>query len=182
MGETIENIKLIDIEKEWGKFKDFLHDSLVEEALEAGMNVWCQMYAMEPRGDFDPKKGPWRYTRSDYWFDRKRPKKDSLEWYQCMHACHWIAPFACALGTIAYPDYSWSIVYSDKHAVAMGRHDEDGSIFLLDILGGRTLDQLLKDINWDCEGCYETFLEEQIVQFRVEYREHFKQQMETKNE
>lgn len=160
--------KLINVKKQWPKFQEYLHEPLVEAALKAGMDNFCADHAYSNKKVFDANKGPWYYTNSDYWCDRKRPEKDTLEWYNCVGACHWMAGFACALGMFVYPKYDWFIMYSQKHSVAAGYYGKTDTLYILDILNARTLKQIEKDIDL-VNGKWTTLGKEIVLR-----REHFR--------
>jgi hypothetical protein len=160
---------VIHLRKEWYRLKPHLHDPKVELALEAGMNVWCRDYAYEPRGPFDPERGPWWYSRSDYWCGQKQPKKDTHGWYRCSHACHWIRGFACALGQAAYPHLDWCIVEGEKHSTAVGMDDRE--LLILDPLQWyySTAQEIAQRAGMP-DQCDYIDLDQEIVARQIEYR------------
>lgn len=168
-----ERLHLIDRRKNWPRLKKYLHKPLVEEALDAGMRVWCRDYAYLPREEFDPKKGPWWYSSTDYWCDQKRPKKDTPDWYRCVMGCHWLRGFACALGQLAFPHFDWFIVGGKDHSTSIG-FGRTGIIHVFDPLQWhRSARETLEWAGWP-NKCRMIRVEDEIVERRVEYREYAK--------
>jgi hypothetical protein len=122
--------QVINLRRQWPYLKHFLGLSIVQDALDVGMMEWCEHEAYLDRRQWDPKRGPWWFSRTDYWCDRKPPKRDSPDWYKCVGACHWLRGFACALGREAYPRWEWWIVDGDNHSTAVGL--SRGTVHVLD--------------------------------------------------
>lgn len=171
--------RLVNLSKMWEKkFKPHLHDSLVEEALEAGMSIWCQQYIFGAPKTFYPEIGPYSYSRFLQHRRKKNPPlKDSYQWYDCQGACHWMAAFSCALGQLAYPELGWLVIRTTEHSVAVGCGPK--KYYFIDITNDRDINKILEDIGWDLEteelnnGNFYT-LEEEIVHHRCEFREYIK--------
>ena len=149
-------LHVFDFARNWNLVLPHLKDSRAEAALDRGMqdlgkNRW--------RGrPWIPSEGPWEWSSMDVhweraaeamcWYDGEcgddgynaemrthLPKPDTAAWYQVFGDCHYIAPWAAAIGRLVYPQLRWRVVRGLTHSTAWGRpsDDSDGGI-LFDIL------------------------------------------------
>jgi hypothetical protein len=160
----------VDLQRNAPRLRQHINEPLVQAALKAGMDVWARNFSFR-REPYDPKKGPWWYSGNDYWCDQKPPKKNSLEWFRCTMACHWLRGFACALGQAAFPRRDWFIVGGEKHSTAVGV-SRSGTVHVLDPLLSTflTANEILEHAGWP-NNC-EIFNVHEEIEWRLcEYKE-----------
>jgi hypothetical protein len=118
-----------DFRRNWSKrIKPLLYHPIVNKCLSLGMKFTDMKYEL---GD-----APWKLGGPP----ARQPKPGSLAWYQPLHCCHSIAPFAWALGNALYPDLNWGFYSGDQHTVVLGYSTTpDNPEWLFDILLFRTL-------------------------------------------
>lgn len=75
----------------------------------------------------------------DRLFTLVQPKRGTIEFYQPFGRCHWIAPWATALGRLMFPNLLWRIRESELHSLSVGS-DASGARQLLDPLNFDTFD------------------------------------------
>jgi hypothetical protein len=150
-------LNLFNFKDNWNLVKPFLKDEYVQQQLDYGMNLamqWRKEDVRERMGlsekEFEKKlkenpswgkqfvwehgTAPYLKTKSDYWLDRPKPRKNSYQWYQCKHECHGIAYFCKALGEKIFPNLVWAIAEGEYHSVAIGVNDNNDIIEVFDIL------------------------------------------------
>jgi hypothetical protein len=110
---------LINPHASWARIGRFVNHTLVQLALDVGMQLWCRDQQCAGT-KWDARRGPWSYSRTDYWCQRKPPRKNSPDWYRCIAACHWLRGFGCALAKLAYPNHEWHIIAGDEHSTVVG--------------------------------------------------------------
>jgi hypothetical protein len=160
-------MRRINLKRQWDRIKPHLSHPLVQEALEAGMNVWCEL---RPGSIYDPTKGPWFYSGNDHWCYLPRPEPNSPGWFECRMACHWLRGFACAIGELAFPRFDWTIIHGDKHSCAVGCSDS-GVLHVLDPLlwYSTSAKDILEFVGYN--DCGWMTLEQEIVNRRCQLRE-----------
>ena len=106
----------------WEEIKPHLNSKSVFFALEVGMKT------LNPKREIgDP---PWLEGGV---CDEPDGVPGELSFYQPRNRCHWIAPFAWAIGKKLYPDLRWGFLTSQSHTVAVGFADDEMEI-VMDIL------------------------------------------------
>jgi hypothetical protein len=93
-----------------------LNKRSVVKALTLGMMMQNDYYE-----EGDP---PWEHGRGP--LNGQKAKKGCLSWYQPWGRCHYIAPFAWAIGKELYPDLEWGFISGDLHTVVIG-YELDGT-------------------------------------------------------
>jgi hypothetical protein len=121
----------INPDTNWERLRKNINDPTVQSALNLGMNLWCSYFRKEP---WQPRKGPWYFSSTDYWAERKKPRKDSPNWYRCVWACEFLSGFTCALAQATYPDFDWRIIEGDRHSTVVGY--SESAIRVLDFMVG----------------------------------------------
>jgi hypothetical protein len=112
-----------DFEEHWEEIKPHLNSKSVSFALELGLKL------LNPERQVgDP---PWLEGRWE--IDGQEPEPGELSYYQPWGRCHWMAPFAWAIGRKLYPDLQWGFLTSQSHTVAVGLVDGEIKI-VMDIL------------------------------------------------
>ena len=112
-----------DFDEHWDEIKPHLNSKSVSFALELGMKL------LNPeRKVGDP---PW--LEGGVPIDGQEGKPGELSFYQPWGRCHWIAPFAWAIGKKLYPDLLWGFLTSQSHTVAVGLVDGEMKV-VMDIL------------------------------------------------
>ena len=84
------------------------------------------------------------------------PQPSTPDWYRCRGACHWLASWNCAIGTLLYPDMLWHVVAARNHSTAIGL--DDSKALCVDILWGKDLASKI----WDTvrDGQWFTLIDE----------------------
>ncbi len=112
-----------NFDEHWEEIKPHLNSESVTFALEIGMKL------LNPEREFgDP---PW--LEGGVPIDGPEGEPGELSFYQPRGRCHWIAPFAWAIGKKLYPDLLWSFLTSQSHTVAVGLVDGEMKV-VMDIL------------------------------------------------
>jgi hypothetical protein len=155
---------LINLNTSWTRIGRFVNHTLAQLALDIGMQLWCRDHRYKGT-TWNPKRGPWAYSGTDYWCHRKRPSKNSPEWYRCAAACHWLRGFGCALAELAYPNHKWHIIEGKNHSTVIGRSRRAVRVFdllLWDYYPRNAAEQILKFAGYPNKCEYLT-LESELV-------------------
>lgn len=97
--------------RHWAAVVPHLSDPEVVAALETGLSEY--KFCGHPLWKGEP---PWEMGRAH----QGTPQPGQLEWYQPHGRCHWIAPFAWAIGKKLFPELLWGFLTSEAHTVAIG--------------------------------------------------------------
>lgn len=150
-------MKQFNWQRNWKKVVPYLQDRDVQIALELGLTIINPYRKMG-----DP---PWEEGRGP--LNGQRAIKGKLSWYQPWGRCHWIAPFAHAIGKKLYPKYEWGFMTSDVHSVAVGLDNEEIKI-VMDILSFKDHSaeqslELVKSMEWElCFSIRDLFVKDPI--------------------
>jgi hypothetical protein len=108
---------------------DFWWDQISARASEALSRGEIEYKCEKGREPTEEQLEEWKRSQRQFW-----PKVDTLEWFQCFHGGHYLAPFLRELGERIFPELTWDIMTGDAHSLAYGT-DETGNIkVLFDIL------------------------------------------------
>lgn len=111
----MQKIKQFNWNRQWPKVEPHVNDPEVQHALDVGMTFLARYWKS---GD-----SPADYGRGA--MNGQRVVRGKLSWYQPWGRCHWIAPFAWAIGKKLYPDFKWGFLTSEHHTVAVGLKDKE---------------------------------------------------------
>ena len=123
-------VKQFDFGRNWRKkVVPLLEKPAVVMALHLGMGL--------QRDSYKPGDPPWLHGRGP--MNGQRAKEGCLSWYQPWGRCHYIAPFAWAIGQELFPDLKWGFITGERHTVAIGfDHGWQQPEWVFDILLFRT--------------------------------------------
>lgn len=117
-------ITQFDWSRHWSKkVVQYLQDKAVRRALCSGLK----------RYDSNYKDGVPPFILGSIPCDERRVIEGRVSWYQPYGRCHYIAPFARAIGEKLYPQYRWGFLTSEKHTIAIGMDGQEIRI-VMDIL------------------------------------------------
>lgn len=130
-------MKQFNWSRNWKKVEPHLNDPDVRFALHLGLKILNPYY--------EPGQPPWEEGRGP--LNGQRAIKNKLSWYQPWGRCHWIAPFAWAIGQKIYPNLKWGFLTGDLHTVAVGLENDEIEI-VMDILlfKGRTAEDSIAQV------------------------------------
>lgn len=111
-----------NFKEHWEEIKPHLNSKSVFFALEVGMKI------LNPKREIG--EPPWLEGGVG---DGQEGVPGELSFYQPLGRCHWIAPFAWAIGKKLYPDLLWGFLTSQSHTVAVGLVDGEMKV-VMDIL------------------------------------------------
>ena len=127
------------------------------------LNQWCAGRGC-PSWEVDPEAHElWHETHGQEVSDKHSdlmdeflPQPSTPDWYRCRGACHWLASWNCAIGTLLYPDMLWHVVAARNHSTAIGL--DDSKALCVDILWGKDLASKI----WDTvrDGQWFTLIDE----------------------
>ncbi len=89
-------------------------------------------------------------------------RKGCLSWYQPLARCHYIAPFARAIGMELYPKLKWGFATGDFHTVAIGFEDDIKNpevVFDILLFKQYTAEKSLEFVNSKNPKCFSSFAE-----------------------
>ena len=46
------------------------------------------------------------------------PQFQTVDWYRCYGACHWLAVWNCAIGELLFPKNDWEVMKGEEHSTA----------------------------------------------------------------
>ena len=130
----------------WPKVEPHLADPKVQSALDDGMSRLASWWKSG-----DP---PWEEGRGP--MNGQRAIRGKLSWHQPWGRCHWIAPFAWAIGKKLYPELKWCFLTSDIHTVAVGIKDKE-IVIVMDILNfkGQSAEKSIEQVRtFDWKLCF----------------------------